>query len=295
MSPSRGKLWEGYFKGARCVRVWAGIINYLLGKFRKYRILQGKLQRQTSVPKNSSRLPPLTFSPNHNIVCPYSITSAIFVGKSMYSTSKRFFSRHRSHTIGASIFVLTTFLMMAFFYSTPASKPVTSMPVTSVPISVCEAYSPLYVDAIMTHDYFVQRGGINKTDYEVAAERSESAENSVQIKLYGGNLFIGNVTKKHCPETRANAVILNLYRAVEQARMENELLPDIDVFFHCNDYPLVDHAIWNLMKTRDHAAADPIYPNGKEGNFFLIPDHGFYSWPDSLGEPWTYASANFYG
>ena len=52
------------------------------------------------------------------------------------------------------------------------------------------------------------------------------------------NLFIGNVSSNpNCYETRSEALLLNLYSAVEQARMEGEVLPDIDVYIYCQDRP----------------------------------------------------------
>lgn len=77
-----------------------------------------------------------------------------------------------------------------------------------------------------------------------------------------------------------------LYRATEQARMEGQLLPDFDAFLRCNDWPIPEPAVWNMVKTRGQAQADP---NGETGdrNFFLMPDFNFYAWPEAYTGPWT--------
>jgi hypothetical protein len=99
------------------------------------------------------------------------------------------------------------------------------------------------------------------------------------------NLYVGNVSSNpHCYETRSESLLLNLYSAVEQARMEGEILPDIDVYMYCQDRPDGEtHAMWYISKTMDHANATP-----PDNNFFLMPDFNFYSWPEAFNEPWRY-------
>ena len=48
---------------------------------------------------------------------------------------------------------------------------------------ICEMYSPVYTDAEKTHDYYIQRGGIQPSD--LAASRDQCAGNGQcsQIKL----------------------------------------------------------------------------------------------------------------
>lgn len=103
----------------------------------------------------------------------------------------------------------------------------------------------------------------------------------MQVKLYDMNLYVGNVSG--CYETRAQALLMNLNRAVEQARMEREILPNIDVYLSCHDRPDgEERATWYMCKSTDNVHAR----NGHE-NLFLMPDFNFYSWPEALNEPWT--------
>jgi Glycosyl transferase family 90 len=79
---------------------------------------------------------------------------------------------------------------------------------------------------------------------------------------------------------------MNLYRATEQARMAGKLLPDIDMFVHCDDWPIVEPAVWNIVKTREHVEAEPM-DRTDAANFFIIPDFNFFSWPEAFCQPWT--------
>jgi hypothetical protein len=189
----------------------------------------------------------------------------------------------------AIILLITSLMTIALFLASGSNyliRPWNLMPLRdSQPL--CKNYTPLYDDAIRTQEYFRRRGGITEADLDAARVHCKWNGNCVQVKLYGGNLFVGNISQNpRCYESRAESLILNLYRATEQARMENERLPDIDVFLHCDDRPVVEAAIWNLVKTRGQADADALNDNG-ERNFFLMPDFNFYSWPEAYNEPWT--------
>lgn len=159
---------------------------------------------------------------------------------------------------------------------------------SSEPDSVCHSYSPLYHDAISTQEYFRTRGGITHQDFTDSKSSCDTWGQCIQIKIFDGNLFIGNVSENdHCFQTRGESMLLNLYNAVEQARTEGEILPNMDVFFRCSDRDTGLAATWYLSKSRESAAADPLIEVGPK-NFFLMADFNFYTWPESYGEPWTY-------
>lgn len=148
--------------------------------------------------------------------------------------------------------------------------------------STCKSYSPLYTDAITTHKYFTQRNGIRLSDLIETSEAARVRGTYIQIKLYDMILYVGNVSD--CYESRMRSLVLNLDRAVEQARVEGEILPNIDVYLSCSDVPPTSSpAMWAMTKSMDHL-------NNKNGhnNMFVMPDFNFYSWPEAFQEPWTY-------
>ena len=146
--------------------------------------------------------------------------------------------------------------------------------------SICGPYGLLYSDAIATHQYYVQRAGIQFTDLADSKKRCDDHGQCLQIKLFDMNLYVGNASG--CFESRAQSFLMNLNMAVEQARMEGESLPDFDVYMSCHDRPIDGaRAAWYISKSIHHVTA---YEG--EDNFFLMPDFNFYSWPEALNEPW---------
>jgi len=149
--------------------------------------------------------------------------------------------------------------------------------------SICNGYSPLYVDAKRTHKYYLDRGGIHLDDLASSKAHCDAHGQCLQVKLYDMNLYVGNVSDNpHCYETRGESLLMNLNLAVEQARQEGQKLPNFDVYMMCQDRPDGgNHGMWYISKSIDHANA--IHP---EPNFFLMPDFNFYSWPEAFNEPW---------
>ena len=178
-------------------------------------------------------------------------------------------------------FTITLFWMRKY------PDPSASLRLVTSPNSVCASYTRLYYDAIATQDYFRQRGGITWEDYMESQKNCQAYGECIQVKLFNGNLFIGNVSENpRCPEPRGMASIMSLFKAIEQSRMEGEILPNIDVYLQCADSPSGNAATWYLTKTRDNAAADPNHRTGLT-NFFLMPDFSFFAWPQTYTEPWT--------
>jgi hypothetical protein len=153
--------------------------------------------------------------------------------------------------------------------------------------SICNGYSPLYTDAKSTHRYYLERGGIHSSDLSASKEHCDKHGQCIQVKLYNMNLYVGNVSENpHCYETRGESLLMNLNLAVEQARMEGEILPNIDVYMLCHDKPEGGtHGMWYISKSVDNANAHP-----PQDNFFLMPDFNFYSWPEAFNEPWRYST-----
>jgi hypothetical protein len=158
---------------------------------------------------------------------------------------------------------------------------------TSKTQSICKPYTPLYKDAEATHEYYLQRGGIQPSDLAASKAHCDVHGQCIQIKLYDMNIYVGNFSSNpHCYETRGESLLMNLNMAVEQARTEGEILPNIDVYMMCHDKPEgATHAMWYISKTVDNVNAEP-----GQDNFFLMPDFNFYSWPEAFNEPWTYVS-----
>jgi len=147
--------------------------------------------------------------------------------------------------------------------------------------SICQSYEILYKDAIDTHQWYSERGGIHLSDLE--ASREHCNDECMQIKLYDMNLYVGRVSE--CYESRAESLLMLLNMAIEQARMEGEQLPDFDVCLLCHDEPKRGggtRAMWYASKSLEHIDGE----NGQD-NLFLMPSFNFYSWPESFNEPWT--------
>jgi hypothetical protein len=181
---------------------------------------------------------------------------------------------------------LAIYLIQSSSYAVSINLPQFSP--SNQPRSVCHSYSPLYTDAIATQAYFRRRGGITYQDYTISKNLCENTGQCIQIKIFNGNLFIGNVSENdHCFQTRGESMLLILYNAVEQARTEGEILPNIDVFFRCSDRDTRQPATWYLSKARNASHADPLIEDDPK-NFFLMADFNFYTWPESYGESWTY-------
>jgi hypothetical protein len=205
----------------------------------------------------------------------------------------------KGHSISAMLIIWKwRFLILGifFFFLTLVALPASQRP-TAFPrfppfptrdsrseTSMCNAYTPLYKDAITTHKSFTLLGGITYKDYLTSQTSCENEGQCIQIKLHNGELYIGNISQNpHCGETRAESLIMNIYRAVEQAKWEGEKLPNIDVFLMCSDLPDGNKATWYLTKRRETAAMQ----EGSGANYFLMPDFNFYAWPESYGEPYA--------
>lgn len=148
--------------------------------------------------------------------------------------------------------------------------------------SICTGYSILYTDAIATHENYLQRGSLRASDLAASKAHCDAHGGCLQVKLFDMNLYIGNTSS--CYESRAQSLLMNLNMAVEQARMEGDILPNIDVYLSCHDRPAeASHAAWYISKSTDNVNGT----NGRE-NVFLMPDFNFYSWPEAFHQPWRY-------
>jgi hypothetical protein len=213
----------------------------------------------------------------HSSMYPPDVEKGRRMGRLYYDVLRR----GRLPIVGLILFSLSIIIL-----SRDNSLPISLAGARPTSHSLCSAYSPLYDDLIHTSNYFRQRGGITIHDYETSKSQCENEGECIQIKLFNNNLYIGKISDNpHCGETRAESLILNLYRATEQARAEGELLPNIDVFMMCSDLPSGQAATWYLTKNEEHAAANPFAKNGPT-NFFLMPDFNFYAWPESYSAPY---------
>lgn len=144
----------------------------------------------------------------------------------------------------------------------------------------CKTYTPLYDDAIATHQYYRERGGIQLSDLSDSKRQCDNHKKCVQLKLYDMNLYVGNLSV--CDQSRSQSLLMSINLAVEQARTDGEHLPDFDVYLSCHDEPFEGaSASWYLSKSLSHIS-------GEDGlkNVFLMPDFNFYSWPETYNEPW---------
>jgi hypothetical protein len=57
----------------------------------------------------------------------------------------------------------------------------------------------------------------------------------LQIALYDMNIYVGNVST--CFQSRVVSLLMNLNRAIEQALIERETLPNFDLYMLCEDRP----------------------------------------------------------
>ena len=183
--------------------------------------------------------------------------------------------------------VLTVATIRRLSEDSQGLSPVAFRVSTSKTQSICNPYTPLYKDAEATHEYYVLRGGIQPSDLAASNAHCDAHGQCIQIKLYNMNIYVGNFSSNpHCYETRGESLLMNLNMAVEQARTEGEILPNIDVYMMCHDKPEgATHAMWYISKTVDNVNAE-----FGQDNFFLMPDFNFYSWPEAFNEPWTYVS-----
>jgi hypothetical protein len=189
-----------------------------------------------------------------------------------------------------SIFVILTLLRIRSESESSNLSPLAFSVRPGKSESICKPYTPLYTDAIATHRYYLERGGIQTSDLAAAKAHCDAHGQCIQIKIYDMNIFVGNVSSNpRCYETRGESLVMNLDMAVEQARAEGEILPNVDVYLQCHDRPDAGaHAMWYISKTVDHVNAE----QGQD-NFFLMPDFNFYSWPEAFNEPWTYVMHDF--
>jgi hypothetical protein len=182
--------------------------------------------------------------------------------------------------------VLFVVVCMLFTTSTLVHEPSTPSPFAfrssaAKRPSICTGYNPLYADAIRTQETYLQCGGIHASDLATSKAQCDVHGQCIQVKLFDMNLYIGNVSS--CYESRAQSLLMNLNIAVEQARMEGEILPNMDVYLSCADRPADGTpAVWYISKSTDNVNA----ANGRD-NPFLMPDFNFYSWPEAFHEPWT--------
>jgi len=184
--------------------------------------------------------------------------------------------------LAAAVFVFVILILAMVWQSQREDPPFPFRTKTAAKTqSICQSYELLYKDAIETHQWYTERGGIHLSDLEVSREHCN--DECMQVKLYDMNLYIGHVSE--CYESRAGSLLMLLNMAIEQARMEGEQLPDFDVCLLCHDQPRrggSTRAMWYASKSLDHI-------NGEDGldNLFLMPSFNFYSWPEAFNEPWT--------
>jgi hypothetical protein len=146
----------------------------------------------------------------------------------------------------ASCFFL---LVVVFNMKTPEFSAFTLGNLVTARQAICKPYSPLYTDAVSTHDDYILRGGIFPSDLVASKAQCDVYGQCLQIKLYDMNLYVGNVS--NCFQSRGESLLMNLERAVEQARMEGEILPNFDVYLSCEDKPEGWNP-WNVVYLQIH-------------------------------------------
>ncbi|KAK4705063.1 hypothetical protein P7C70_g1142, partial [Phenoliferia sp. Uapishka_3] len=124
----------------------------------------------------------------------------------------------------------------------------------------CDAIFPgLYLEADRSRDYWLSRGGVNSSDLDAAEQQGQARamikNNRLYIKSYSDNQ----------QGTRTKATLAAINEAITTSL---EPLPDVEFVIQTGDTGIVAGAPWALGREED------------QEDLTLIPDYGFFSWPE---------------
>ncbi|KAJ3114618.1 hypothetical protein HDU96_001872 [Phlyctochytrium bullatum] len=142
------------------------------------------------------------------------------------------------------------------------------LPVTdrlSMTFEECEANFPrLFDDIFRVRDFYQAKGGI---DEELIGRAVESGYTHARVVIHNNKVYVKEA--RYSINSRTNAVLSSLHDAVITSI---ETLPNVEFVFHTGDAlgnGAPDWApIWTLCRTAE------------QPQLWLLPDYGFYSWPE---------------